>query len=71
MTLVELLPTIRQLPALEKLRLIRILAEELDTSEVIYPFEHHKTYMLLTPYNMFGAGQALAEALAASEAQGQ
>jgi hypothetical protein len=29
MTLAELLPAIRQLPALEKLRLIRILAEEL------------------------------------------
>lgn len=71
MTLVELLPTIRQLPTLEKLRLIRILAEELDTSEEIYPFEHHKTYILPTPYNMFGAGQVLAEALATVEAQGQ
>ena len=69
MTLVEILPTIRQLPALEKLRLIRILAEELDTSEDIYPFEHHKTYMLLTPYDMFGAGQVLAKALATVEAR--
>jgi len=44
---------------------IRILAEELDTNAEIYPFEHHKTYMLPTPYDMFGAGQALADALAA------
>jgi len=71
MTLVEILPTIRQLPALEKLHLIRILAEELDTSAEIYPFEHHKTYLLPTPYNMFGAGQALAEALATFDAQEQ
>lgn len=71
MTLVELLPTIRQLPAVEKLRLIRILAEELDTDTEIYPFEHHKTYILPTPYDMFGAGQALADALATSEAKEQ
>jgi hypothetical protein len=71
MTLVELLPTIRQLPALEKLRLIRILAEELDTNAEIYPLEHHKTYLLPTPYDMYGAGQALAEALATYEARGQ
>ena len=71
MTLIEILPTIRQLPALEKLRLIRILAEELDAGAEIYPFEHHKTYLLPTPYSMFGAGQALAEALATFEAQEQ
>lgn len=71
MTLIEILPTIRQLPALEKLRLIRILAEELDAGAEIYPFEHQKTYLLPTPYNMFGAGQALAEALATFEAQEQ
>ncbi len=71
MTLVEILPTIRQLPAFEKLRLIRILTEDLDTNAEIYPFEHHKTYMLPTPYDMFGAGQALADALAAFEAKEQ
>lgn len=71
MTLIEILPMIRQLPAFERLRLIRILAEELETSEEIYPFEHDKTYMLPTPCNTFGAGQALAEALATFEAKGQ
>ena len=63
MTLAELLPAIRQLPALEKLRLIRILAEELDTAEDIAPFEPHKIYYLLTPYNTFGAGRALMQAM--------
>ena len=63
MTLAELLPAIRQLPALEKLRLIRILAEELDTAADIAPFEPHKIYYLPTPYNTFGAGQALMQAM--------
>src|ERR1700740_79712 len=63
MTLAELLPAIRQLPALEKLRLIRILAEDLDTAEDIAPFEPHKIYYLPTPYNTFGAGRALMQAM--------
>ena len=63
MTLAELLPAMRQLPALEKLRLIRILAEELDTAEDITPFEPHKIYYLPTPYNTFGAGRALMQAM--------
>jgi len=63
MTLAELLPAIRQLPALEKLRLIRILAEELDTAADIAPFEPHKIYYLPTPYNTFGAGRALMQAM--------
>ena len=63
MTLAELLPAIRQLPALEKLRLIRILAEDLDTAADIAPFEPHKIYYLPTPYNTFGAGSALMQAM--------
>ena len=34
MTLTELLPMVRQLSAPDKLKLIRILAEELDTSDI-------------------------------------
>ncbi|RLT33896.1 MAG: hypothetical protein DWI57_17195, partial [Chloroflexi bacterium] len=63
MTLVEILPEIRRLPMDEKLHLFRILAEELDTSEDIYPLEHHKTYYLMTPYESYSAGKILAEAL--------
>jgi len=63
MTLAELLPAIRQLPALEKLRLICILAEDLDTAENIAPFESHKIYYLPTPYDTFGAGRALMQAM--------
>lgn len=63
MTLAELLPAVRQLSALEKLKLIRLLAEDLDTALEISPLEPFKTYDLLTPYNSFGAGAVLMEAL--------
>ncbi len=64
MSLNELLPAVRELTAPEKLRLIRILAEDLDTSEDISPFEHHTTYCLATPYNSYGAAGDLADTLA-------
>lgn len=67
MTLSEVLPTVRQLTAPEKLKLIRILAEDLDREEAISPFEHGKVYNLPTPYDSYGAAQALVDALAASQ----
>ncbi|MCL1470186.1 hypothetical protein [Argonema antarcticum] len=63
MTLTDLLPAVRQLSASDKLKLIRILAEELDTNEDISPLEPFKTYYLATPYNSFGAGESLMQAL--------
>ncbi|NEQ34374.1 MAG: hypothetical protein F6K04_25885 [Leptolyngbya sp. SIO4C5] len=63
MTLSEVLPSIRQLSIIEKLKLIRILAEDLETAEDISPLEPFKTYDLPTPYNSFGAGAALIQAL--------
>lgn len=63
MTLTEVLPAVRQLPTLDKIRLIRILAEELDLEEDIFPFEPYKIYYLPTPYNTFGAGKALMDAM--------
>jgi hypothetical protein len=65
-SLADLLPLVKQLPAVDKLRLIRILADELDAGEDISPFEPGKSYYLATPYNTPGAGQVLADALAAS-----
>ncbi|NDJ23668.1 hypothetical protein GS682_18895 [Nostoc sp. B(2019)] len=67
MTLTELLPAVRKLSVLEKLKLIRILAEELDTNEDISPLEPFKTYDLPTPYNSFGAGEILMQALKQAE----
>jgi hypothetical protein len=68
MTLAEVLPVVRQLSPSEKLKLIRILAEDLDTIEDIAPLESLKTYDLPTPYNSFGAGAALMEALQKEDA---
>ncbi|MBD2201994.1 hypothetical protein H6G33_08300 [Calothrix sp. FACHB-1219] len=59
MTLTELLPAIQQLSAQEKLKLIRILAEELDTQDNISPLEPYKTYYLPTPYDNFGVAEVL------------
>lgn len=61
----EIVPAIRMLPAHDKLRLIRILAEELEAAKEFIPFEPGKTYSLPTPYNSYGAAAILAEALAA------
>jgi len=63
MTLAEVIPAARQLSAIEKLKLIRILVEDLDTAETIAPLEPFKTYDLPTPYNSFSAGAVLMEAL--------
>ena len=70
MTLTELLPAVCRLPALEKLRLIRILAEELDTAEDISPFEPHRVYLLPTPYYAYGAGRAMMIAMKQADSQG-
>ena len=64
MSLTELLPSVRRLPASDKLRLIRILAEELEPDEDIYPLQPNKIYYLPTPYNSFGVGRLLMAALA-------
>ena len=59
MSLIELLPSVRKLPALDKLRLMQILSEELDSNEDIYPLQPNKIYYLPTPYNSFGVGRLL------------
>ena len=69
LTLTRLIPAVRMLPALDKLRLIRILAEELEVAREIFPFESAKTYYLPTPYNSVGAAAILAEALATYQDQ--
>jgi hypothetical protein len=61
-TLAEIIHAVRGLPAVDKLRLIRILAEELEEDQEISPFESGKTYHLPTPYGSYGAAAVLAEA---------
>jgi len=59
MTLTDILPFVRQLRMLDKLRLIRIIAEQLDTDENIFPLESDKIYDMPTPYNTFGMAKIL------------
>lgn len=66
MTLAEVLPAVRQLTASEKLRLIRMLAEDLEKNENVAPLEPGTVYDLPTPYDSFGAAQVLAHELAVS-----
>lgn len=68
MTLAEVLPAVKRLSPTEKLKLIRILAEDLDLEEDISPLEPFKTYDLPTPYDSFGAGAVLMETLKHSDA---
>jgi len=68
MTLSEILPSVRQLPTVDKIRLLRILTDDLDTERNMFPFEPYKIYYLATPYNIFGAGKALMEATEKSDA---
>jgi hypothetical protein len=46
MSLLELLPEVRALSRIEKLQLIRVLAEDLARSEEIAPFEPGREYPL-------------------------
>lgn len=62
MTITELLPMIRQLSSSDKLKRIRILAE-LYTNDNIFPLEPHKVYYLPTPYDSFGTGEILMQAM--------
>ena len=64
-TLTEMLPGIRQLAFLDKIRLIRILAEEIEppkAEEQTY-FEPYKVYYFHTPYFAEGAAEQLMKAL--------
>ena len=63
MTLAELLPAVQQLPAADKIKLIRILAEKLDEGEDISPLVPNKVYELPTPYATLGAAETLLQAL--------
>ena len=56
MSLNELLPEVRELAATDKLRLIRILAEEVAAD--VTPLDSGRTYVLATP--AFEPGAALA-----------
>jgi hypothetical protein len=68
MTLAELVPAAQPLPAGDKLKLKRFLAEALDSGEDISPLVPHKVYDLPTPYATYGAADALLAAAKVGEA---
>lgn len=63
MTLIEILPAVQQLSKVEKLELMRMLTDELNAGNDLAPLETGKTYHLSTPYNCFGAGSILMDAM--------
>ncbi|MEL7071501.1 MAG: hypothetical protein AAGN15_23020 [Cyanobacteria bacterium J06581_3] len=67
MTLADLLPAVQRLPESEKFELVRLLSSELCDSQDISPFEPFKTYFLPTPYDAFGAGASLMQAMPSAE----
>lgn len=67
MTLSEVLPSVHRLSIIEKLKLIRILAEDIEAAENISPLEPFKIYNLPTPYNSFGAGATLMQSLESAD----
>ena len=66
MTLTELIPEVERLSSTDKVKLIRLLAENLDIDD-ISPLEANKTYHLYTPYGCQGAGTALMSVLKSDE----
>ena len=69
-SLTNIMPAVRMLPALDKLKLIQILAEDIGQDKDFFPFESGKTYQFPTPYDTYGAAEILLEGLAAYEADG-
>lgn len=67
MTLTDILPAAHQLPARDKLRLIRALTEDLEAREETVLLETNRRYDLLTPYDSYGAAELLMTALHETE----
>ena len=60
MTLAEVLPIARQLTPAEKLRLVRILVDELDSSDTTgAALVDGETYSIYTPLDQYGAAADL------------
>jgi hypothetical protein len=62
-TLTEILPAAFALPTLDKIELIRALAEWLKSSTDLLELNTNKTYSVYSPYEAYGAGRLMSEAL--------
>jgi hypothetical protein len=67
MQLAEILPSARLLSAADKLRLIRVLATDIDDGEPAGPLEHGRSYRLGSPQFEAGAAEVLLAELAVKE----
>lgn len=67
MTITEILPAARLLPASDKLRLIRFLAFDIDDEAAVSPLEHGRTYVVHTPQFEDGASETLLQELASKK----
>lgn len=63
MTLAELVSAAKELSPGDKVQLIRILAEELESGEDMSPLVPDEVYHIYTPYDCFEAAQAVYDAL--------
>jgi hypothetical protein len=63
MALTELLPAIHALPRADKLRLIRVLIEDLANEEAIAPSPPDTAHAIWTPYDAYDAAAALLQVL--------
>jgi hypothetical protein len=62
MSLSEVLPEVQSLSRLDKIRLIRFLAQELE-QEAVDLIEPGRSYPIYSPYDAYGAAAALMQAL--------
>jgi len=67
MTFAEMLPTVRALSRIDKLRLIQQLAEELAQAEETMPFAANQEYPLWSPDRAYDAAAVLLRELEAEK----
>jgi hypothetical protein len=63
MSYLEMLPSVRALSRIEKLRLIQVLADELAQAEELNPFVAGQTYPLSSPDRAYDAAAVLLQEL--------
>jgi len=63
MSLAEVLPSVRMLSGVEKLRLIQLLADELASGQAVPQLEAGKTYAVWSPHDAYQAAEVLLQML--------
>ena len=63
MSLQELIPALRELPRVEKLRLVQFLVNELAREAELTPLQPHAAYPVWSPYDASEAAETLLKML--------